>query len=146
MKAVYFTKKCQDVDFAGQHFFNEENPKCHRLTHFHFPRLCQRRQGRFIYNQVWTQDFQLSTTLLTSQTHTYSVAEATTNMFGLQRPQIRLEDSQERLQHAGEEVMKGGRNLWQGFSSWAMQDNILEVAVGLMFVVLPSPSSLDPET
>lgn len=53
-------------------------------------------------------------------------------MFGIRRPRIRLEDSQELLQHAGEEVVKSGKNIWHGFTDWALQDNILEVAVGLM--------------
>jgi len=42
-------------------------------------------------------------------------------MFGVRRPRLRLEDSQELLQHAGENVVKGGRNLWHGFTDWALQ-------------------------
>jgi hypothetical protein len=65
-------------------------------------------------------------------------------MFGIRRPRIRLEDSQELLHHAGEfgeEVVERGKNLWHGFTDWALQDNILEVAVGLMFVVQLRPRS-----
>jgi len=47
-------------------------------------------------------------------------------------PRIRLEDSRELLEDAGEEVQKRARRFWHGFSSFALQDNVLEVAVGLM--------------
>ncbi|CZT03988.1 related to ion channel [Rhynchosporium agropyri] len=52
----------------------------------------------------------------------------------MSRPRIRLEDSEDSglLQHAGEEVMERGRKMWTGFTDWALQDNILEVAVGLI--------------
>jgi hypothetical protein len=42
-------------------------------------------------------------------------------MSGIRRPRIRLEDSQELLQQAGEHVVKGGKNLWHGFTDWALQ-------------------------
>ncbi len=53
-------------------------------------------------------------------------------VFGMRRPRIRLEDSQEMLSHMGDEVVNRGKSLWHGFTDWALQDNILEVAVGLM--------------
>lgn len=36
------------------------------------------------------------------------------------------------LQHAGEEVVNRANRMWQGFSDFALQDNVLEVAVGLI--------------
>lgn len=48
---------------------------------------------------------------------------------------IRLEDSREFLEDAGEEVQKRASKFWHGFSSFALQDNVLEVAVGLMYVL-----------
>lgn len=45
---------------------------------------------------------------------------------------IRLEDGREFLEDAGEEVHKRASKFWHGFSSFALQDNVLEVAVGLM--------------
>ncbi|KAH7383479.1 large-conductance mechanosensitive channel [Cadophora sp. MPI-SDFR-AT-0126] len=50
----------------------------------------------------------------------------------MSRPRIRLEDSQDLLQHAGEEVGRRANKMWHGFTDWALQDNILEVAVGLI--------------
>ncbi|KAF4632541.1 hypothetical protein G7Y89_g5588 [Cudoniella acicularis] len=47
-------------------------------------------------------------------------------------PRIRLEDSTELLQHAGEEVVGGAKRMWEGFTDFALQDNVLEVAVGLI--------------
>lgn len=47
---------------------------------------------------------------------------------------IRLEDSQELLERAGEEVVGGAKKMWEGFTDFALQDNVLEVAVGLMLV------------
>ncbi|CAM5999533.1 unnamed protein product [Sphagnum balticum] len=44
-------------------------------------------------------------------------------MFSVRRPRLRLEDSQELLQQTGENVVKGGRNLWHGFTDWALQLN-----------------------
>ena len=45
---------------------------------------------------------------------------------------LRLEDSEEFLEHAGQEVTMRAKRMWQGFSDFALQDNVLEVAVGLM--------------
>jgi len=45
---------------------------------------------------------------------------------------IRLEDSREYLEDSVEEVGKRAKKFWHGFSSFAVQDNVLEVAVGLM--------------
>jgi hypothetical protein len=62
------------------------------------------------------------------------------------RPGIRLSDSQELLHHAeelGESAMRGTKQMWSGFVDFALQDNVLEVAVGLMLVAAvlsPFPS------
>ncbi|KAE9364738.1 putative ion channel [Stipitochalara longipes BDJ] len=45
---------------------------------------------------------------------------------------LHLEASQEMLAHAGEEVVSKGKRMWEGFSDFALQDNVLEVAVGLI--------------
>ncbi|KAI9047129.1 hypothetical protein LZ554_008583 [Drepanopeziza brunnea f. sp. 'monogermtubi'] len=50
----------------------------------------------------------------------------------MSRPRILLEDSSELLQHAGEEVYGRANKMWHSFTGWALQDNILEVAVGLI--------------
>ncbi|TAQ87214.1 hypothetical protein B7494_g4458 [Chlorociboria aeruginascens] len=42
------------------------------------------------------------------------------------------EETQESLLHAGEDVRRAGKKFWDGFSSFALQDNVLEVAVGLI--------------
>lgn len=54
---------------------------------------------------------------------------------------IRLEDAQETFEagmeeagELGEEAKKKANRFWNGFSDFAIQDNVLEVAVGLMFV------------
>lgn len=45
---------------------------------------------------------------------------------------IRLEDSRELLNEAGEVVGKRARRLWDGFQDFALQDNVMQVALGLM--------------
>jgi len=45
---------------------------------------------------------------------------------------IRLEDSQELLSQGGGVVIGGAKRMWHGFADFALQDNVLEVAVGLM--------------
>lgn len=50
-------------------------------------------------------------------------------------PGIRLEDSREIFNDAGEIVHKGARRLWDGFSDFALQENVIGVAVGLMYVL-----------
>jgi hypothetical protein len=48
---------------------------------------------------------------------------------------IRLEDSEEGMfESAGHEVSKRAKSMWTGFADFALQDNVLEVAVGLMYV------------
>ena len=49
-------------------------------------------------------------------------------------PGIRLEDSREIFNDAGEVVQKGAKKLWEGFSDFALQENVIGVAVGLMYV------------
>ena len=43
-----------------------------------------------------------------------------------------FEDGTEFVMDAGEEVGKRAKKMWTGFSDFALQDNVLEVAVGLM--------------
>jgi large conductance mechanosensitive channel len=47
-------------------------------------------------------------------------------------PQLDLHESGESLMRAGEDVERGAKKLWNGFTDFAVQDNVLEVAVGLM--------------
>jgi hypothetical protein len=42
---------------------------------------------------------------------------------------IRLEDGSEIVHNAA----GGVREMWEGFTDFALQDNVLEVAVGLMY-------------
>ena len=56
---------------------------------------------------------------------------------------IRLEDSTELLQHAGEEFVGGVKGMWEGFTDFALQDNVLEVAVGLMCICSSQISFID---
>ena len=44
----------------------------------------------------------------------------------------RLDDTQESLLHAEEQAEVRVRRFWDGFTDFALQDNILQVAVGLM--------------
>lgn len=50
-----------------------------------------------------------------------------------------LDDSREMLGDAAEEGGKRITKFWHGFTSFAVQDNVLEVAVGLMQVFLHLP-------
>ncbi len=43
-----------------------------------------------------------------------------------------LDDGRELLLAAGREVHTRTSRIWHGFSDFALQDNVLEVAVGLM--------------
>jgi len=43
-----------------------------------------------------------------------------------------VQDGQDFLEDTGEMVGKKTRKMWQGFSDFALQDNVLEVAVGLI--------------
>ena len=43
-----------------------------------------------------------------------------------------LDDTREALIHAEEETEVRVRRFWDGFTDFALRDNILEVAVGLM--------------
>ena len=44
----------------------------------------------------------------------------------------RLDDSRDALLNAGEDTKNRAKRAWDGFSDFALQDNVLEVAVGLM--------------
>jgi large conductance mechanosensitive channel len=57
-------------------------------------------------------------------------------------PRIRLEDSREIINDAGEAVQKSARKLWVGFSDFALQENVIGVAVGLMYVPCRSSAYL----
>lgn len=43
-----------------------------------------------------------------------------------------LDESSEHLLNTGQKVQKRASSAWNGFSNFALQDNVLEVAVGLM--------------
>lgn len=43
--------------------------------------------------------------------------------------------SSDRLLHEGRKAKTRAKRFWQGFADFALQDNVLEVAVGLMYVV-----------
>lgn len=44
----------------------------------------------------------------------------------------RLDESREALLHAGEDAYKRTRSFFENFADWVLQDNVLEVALGLM--------------
>ena len=44
----------------------------------------------------------------------------------------RLDDSRGSLMHAGDEIERRAKRAWGSFSDFALRDNVLEVAVGLM--------------
>lgn len=43
-----------------------------------------------------------------------------------------LDGAGESLLHAGESVTRKAKSVWDGFSDFALRDNVLEVATGLM--------------
>jgi len=45
-------------------------------------------------------------------------------------------DPRTALNHAGTTVKRGARSIWAGFVEFALRDNVLEIAVGLMYVSL----------
>lgn len=45
-----------------------------------------------------------------------------------------MDETREPFLHAGQEVPRRVKKLWKGFIDFAVQDNVLEVAVGLMYV------------
>ncbi|KAL8764694.1 MAG: hypothetical protein Q9194_006889 [Teloschistes cf. exilis] len=57
----------------------------------------------------------------------------------------RLEDAEQTLLSSGSNLKQRTRNAWDSFSDFALRDNVLEVAVGLMYVgsLLP-PMHTDP--
>ena len=46
----------------------------------------------------------------------------------------RLEDSETALLNAGQDAKDRAKRAWDGFSDFALRDNVLEVAVGLMYL------------
>ena len=48
----------------------------------------------------------------------------------------RLDDSGEALLHASRDAKNRAQRAWDGFSDFALRDNVLEVAVGLMYHAL----------
>jgi hypothetical protein len=57
-------------------------------------------------------------------------------------PGIRLEDPSEILHDARAEVQRRAKRLLTGFSDFALRENVLEVAVGLMYALFILQSSL----
>ena len=49
------------------------------------------------------------------------------------------DDTRQALLHDAEEARTRVRRFWDGFTDFALRDNVLEVAVGLMFVPVFSP-------
>lgn len=47
-------------------------------------------------------------------------------------PAHSLDESREALLHAGEDAYKRTRSFFEGFTDWVLQDNVLEVALGLI--------------
>jgi len=47
-----------------------------------------------------------------------------------------MEDSRELLGDGAEAVGRSAKKFWHGFTGFAVQDNVLEVAVGLMYVAI----------
>jgi large conductance mechanosensitive channel len=45
---------------------------------------------------------------------------------------VDLDDARDALVESGEVVEKQAKRFWNGFLDFALQDNVLEVAVGLM--------------
>jgi len=45
-----------------------------------------------------------------------------------------LDNASESLLHGGQKVKTRASRFWHGFADFALQDNVLEVAVGLMYV------------
>ena len=45
---------------------------------------------------------------------------------------ITLDGNQELFHDAGDEIVGGAKRMWEGFTEFALQDKVLEVAVGLM--------------
>ena len=48
----------------------------------------------------------------------------------------RLEDTEQALLDAGQDAKQRAKSAWDGFSDFALRDNVLEVAVGLMYIFL----------
>ena len=48
----------------------------------------------------------------------------------------RLEDSEQALLNAGQGAKERAKSAWDGFSDFALRDNVLEVAVGLMYAFI----------
>ena len=47
----------------------------------------------------------------------------------------RLDETSDRLLHEGQKAKTRANRFWNGFADFALQDNVLEVAVGLMSVI-----------
>ena len=48
----------------------------------------------------------------------------------------RLDDTREALLGASENAQKRVHRAWEGFQDFALRDNVLEVAVGLMYTTI----------
>lgn len=51
----------------------------------------------------------------------------------------RLDGAQERLYHGSQEAGHRVASAWEGFTDWVFSDNVLEVAIGLMYACLKGP-------
>ena len=47
-------------------------------------------------------------------------------------PQLEIDDTRRHLLQAGQRAQTRAGRFWNGFADFALQDNVLEVAVGLM--------------
>ena len=47
-------------------------------------------------------------------------------------PQLEIDDTRQHLLQAGQKAKTRASRFWNGFADFALQDNVLEVAVGLM--------------
>lgn len=51
----------------------------------------------------------------------------------------RLDESRETLMHSGAVVKSTMSSTWDGFTNFALNDNVLEVAIGLVYIA-PLPN------
>ena len=47
-------------------------------------------------------------------------------------PQLEMDDTRQHLLQAGQRAKTRASRFWSGLADFALQDNVLEVAVGLM--------------
>lgn len=49
---------------------------------------------------------------------------------------IQLEEGRESLMQAGDDARRRAYHAWDGFIDFAFSDNVLEVAIGLMYAMM----------